>query len=105
MMTDDVTIPVDVAPVEIAQERRTPSPNQREVVFDIRDLAVTYGPTTAISAVSQTGPHCARSKLPIITKIPMKYPAKSPTVEARPSHRTTRIVAPRSDQNLERTAA
>ena len=39
MMTDDVTIPVDVAPVEIAQERKTPSPTQREVVFDIRDLA------------------------------------------------------------------
>ena len=37
MMTDDVTIPVDVAPVEIAQERKTPSPTQREVVFDIRD--------------------------------------------------------------------
>ena len=51
MMTDDVTIPVDVAPVEIAQERRTPSPTQREVVFDIRELAVTYGPTTAISGV------------------------------------------------------
>jgi phosphate transport system ATP-binding protein len=51
MMTDDVTIPVDVAPVEIAQERRTPSPTQREVVFDIRDLAVQYGPTTAISGV------------------------------------------------------
>jgi phosphate transport system ATP-binding protein len=52
MMTDDVTIPVDVAPVEIAQERRTPAPVQREVVFDIRDLAVTYGPTTAISGVN-----------------------------------------------------
>ena len=38
MMTDDVTIPVDVAPVEIAQERRAPAPAQREVVFDIRDL-------------------------------------------------------------------
>jgi phosphate transport system ATP-binding protein len=52
MMTDGVTIPVDVAPVEIAQERRTPAPVQREVVFDIRDLAVTYGPTTAISGVN-----------------------------------------------------
>jgi phosphate transport system ATP-binding protein len=51
-MTDDVTIPVDVAPVEIAQERRTPAPTQREVVFDIDDLAVTYGPTTAISGVN-----------------------------------------------------
>ena len=52
MMRDVVTIPVDVAPVEIAQERRTPAPVQREVVFDIRDLAVTYGPTTAISGVN-----------------------------------------------------
>src|SRR5215831_10052044 len=52
MMTDDVTIPVDVAPVEIAHERRTPAPMQREVVFDINDLAVTYGPTTAISGVN-----------------------------------------------------
>jgi phosphate transport system ATP-binding protein len=52
MMTDDVTIPVDVAPVEIAQERKTPSPTQREVVFDIRDLQVRYGPTTAISGVN-----------------------------------------------------
>jgi phosphate transport system ATP-binding protein len=52
MMTDDVTISVDVGPVEIAQERRTPAPLQREVVFDIDDLAVTYGPTTAISGVN-----------------------------------------------------
>ncbi len=52
MMTDDVTIPVDVAPVEIAQERRTPAPTQREIVFDIGDLGVTYGPTTAISGVN-----------------------------------------------------
>jgi len=50
-MTDDVTIPVDVAPVQIAQARRTPAPTQRDVVFDIRDLAVTYGQTTAISGV------------------------------------------------------
>ena len=52
MMTDDVTIPIDVGPVEIAQERRTPAPVQREVVFDINDLAVTYGQTTAISGVN-----------------------------------------------------
>jgi len=50
-MTDEVTIPVDVAPVEIAQERRTSAPTQRDVVFDIRNLAVTYGATTAISGV------------------------------------------------------
>jgi phosphate transport system ATP-binding protein len=53
MRTDDVTIPIDVAPVEIAQERKTPGPTQREVVFDIRDLKVTYGSaTTAISGVN-----------------------------------------------------
>jgi phosphate transport system ATP-binding protein len=53
MMSGDVTIPVDVAPVEIAQERKTPSPTQRDVVFDIRDLAVHYGSaTTAISRVN-----------------------------------------------------
>jgi len=52
MMTDDVTIPIDVAPVEIAHERRAPDTAQREVVFDVRDLAVTYGSTTAISGVN-----------------------------------------------------
>jgi len=50
-MTDDVTIPVDVAPVEIAQQRTTPPSTQRDVVFDIRQLTVTYGATTAISGV------------------------------------------------------
>jgi phosphate transport system ATP-binding protein len=50
-MTDHVTIPVDVAPVEIAQERTTPLSTQRDVVFDIRQLTVTYGATTAISGV------------------------------------------------------
>jgi phosphate transport system ATP-binding protein len=48
----DVTIPVDVAPVEIAQERKTPAPTQREVVFETRDLKATYGTTTAISGVN-----------------------------------------------------
>jgi phosphate transport system ATP-binding protein len=52
MMTDDVTIPIDVAPVEIAHERRAPEAVQREVVFDVRELAVRYGSTTAISGVS-----------------------------------------------------
>jgi phosphate transport system ATP-binding protein len=51
-MTDDVTIPVDVAPVEIAQERGAPDTAQREVVFDVRDLGVLYGSTTAISGVN-----------------------------------------------------
>jgi phosphate transport system ATP-binding protein len=52
MMTDDVTIPIDVGPVEIAQERGTPASAQREVVFDIRDLAASYGATTAVSGVN-----------------------------------------------------
>jgi phosphate transport system ATP-binding protein len=52
MTTRDVTIPVEVSPVEIAQERRAPAPAQREVVFEIRDLEVNYGPTTAISGVN-----------------------------------------------------
>jgi phosphate transport system ATP-binding protein len=46
-------MPVDVAPVEIAHERKAPAPTQREAVFDIRDLAVHYGSsTTAISGVN-----------------------------------------------------
>jgi phosphate transport system ATP-binding protein len=52
MTTDDVTIPVDVAPVEIAHERGAPELAQREVVFDVRDLTVTYGSTTAVSGVN-----------------------------------------------------
>jgi phosphate transport system ATP-binding protein len=52
MMTDNVTIPVEVGPVEIAQERKSEAPVRRDVVFDVRDLAVNYGPTTAISGVS-----------------------------------------------------
>jgi phosphate transport system ATP-binding protein len=52
MMTDNVTIPLDVGPVEIAQERQVPPPAQREVVFDINDLTVSYGPITAISGVN-----------------------------------------------------
>jgi phosphate transport system ATP-binding protein len=52
MMTDNVTIPVEVGPVEIAQERKSEAPAQRDVVFDVRDLAVNYGPTTAISGVN-----------------------------------------------------
>ncbi len=51
MTTRDVTIPVDVAPVEIAHERKAPAPAQREVVFDIRDLTVSYGTTTAVSGI------------------------------------------------------
>jgi phosphate transport system ATP-binding protein len=52
MRTDEATIPPDVGPVEIAQERKASAPTQRETVFDIRDLAVHYGPTTAVSGVS-----------------------------------------------------
>jgi phosphate transport system ATP-binding protein len=46
------TIPIDVAPVEIAQRRTTDMPAQREVVFDVQDLTVTYGGTTAVSGVN-----------------------------------------------------
>jgi phosphate transport system ATP-binding protein len=52
MMTDKVTIPLEVGPVEIAQPRKSEAPAQRDVVFDVRNLAVTYGPTTAISGVT-----------------------------------------------------
>jgi phosphate transport system ATP-binding protein len=52
MMTDKVTIPVEVGPVEIAQERKPEALAQRDVVFDVRDLEVNYGPTTAISGVT-----------------------------------------------------
>jgi phosphate transport system ATP-binding protein len=45
------TIRVDVAPVEIAQQRRTPLPELREVVFDVQGLTVSYGTATAISDV------------------------------------------------------
>jgi phosphate transport system ATP-binding protein len=51
-MASDVTMALDVAPVEIAQERKTPAPTQREVVFEIHDLKVTYATTTAISGVN-----------------------------------------------------
>jgi phosphate transport system ATP-binding protein len=47
----NVTIPVDVAPVEIAQQRKAPPPTQRDVVFDIDDLTVSYGSTAAIAGV------------------------------------------------------
>jgi phosphate transport system ATP-binding protein len=52
MKVDEVTIPVEVTPIEVAQERKTPASTQREAVFDIHDLAVTYGPVTAISGVN-----------------------------------------------------
>jgi phosphate transport system ATP-binding protein len=45
------TIPIDVAPVEIAQRQKTPLPAQREVVFHIQSLGVSYGPSAAISRV------------------------------------------------------
>jgi phosphate transport system ATP-binding protein len=51
MTTGTDTIPVNVAPVEIAQRQTTPLPAQREVVFDIHGLTVSYGTNTAISNV------------------------------------------------------
>ena len=51
------TIPIDVAPVEIAQRRTTSLPAQREVVFDIQDLTASYGTTAAITVLAgQTTP-------------------------------------------------
>jgi phosphate transport system ATP-binding protein len=44
------TIPIDVAPVEIAQ-RRQALPESREVVFDVQDLGVRYGMSAAITGV------------------------------------------------------
>jgi phosphate transport system ATP-binding protein len=52
MISRSDTIPVDVASVEIAQRREAPLPEHREVVFDIRDLAVRYGTATAVSGVN-----------------------------------------------------
>ena len=52
MISRSDTIPIDVAPVEIAQRREAPLPEQREVVFDIRDLTVRYGTATAVSGVN-----------------------------------------------------
>jgi len=42
-----------MGPVEIArEERKASAPVQREVVFDLRDLGVRYGTTTAVSGVN-----------------------------------------------------
>jgi phosphate transport system ATP-binding protein len=51
MTPPDVTIPVDVAPVEIAQERKAATPAKRDVVFHVDGLTVAYGSTVAISGV------------------------------------------------------
>ena len=41
-----------IAPIEIAQRERQPSPIQCSVVFDVRDLSVHYGKSQAIKDVS-----------------------------------------------------
>jgi phosphate transport system ATP-binding protein len=51
MINRSDTIPIDVAPVEIAQRRQAPLPENREVVFDIQALGAHYGTTTAVSNV------------------------------------------------------
>jgi len=51
MTPPDVTIPVDVAPVEIAQQRKEAAPAKRDVVFHVDSLTVAYGSTAAISGV------------------------------------------------------
>jgi phosphate transport system ATP-binding protein len=48
-MSDTIT---HVARVEIAQRDEPPAPTRQEVVFDIRNLTVRYGRTTAIRDVS-----------------------------------------------------
>jgi phosphate transport system ATP-binding protein len=52
MMSGNVTIPIDVAPVKIAQERKALLPSQRDVVFEIRNLTASYGTVAAISDVN-----------------------------------------------------
>jgi phosphate transport system ATP-binding protein len=52
MISGNVTIPIDVAPVKIAQERKAPLPSQRDVVFEIRNLTASYGAVAAISDVN-----------------------------------------------------
>jgi phosphate transport system ATP-binding protein len=51
VISGNVTIPIDVAPVKIAQERKAPLPSQRDVVFEIRNLTASYGTAPAISDV------------------------------------------------------
>lgn len=51
-MSGNVTIPTDVAPVKIAQERKALLPSQRDVVFEIRNLTASYGTVAAISDVN-----------------------------------------------------
>jgi phosphate transport system ATP-binding protein len=47
-----VTGSFTIAPViDVAQARQETHPSKREVVFDIRDLTVSYGPLTAIGGV------------------------------------------------------
>ena len=48
-MSDTIT---RVGRVEIAQREQAPAPTRQEVVFDIRNLTVRYGRTTAIRDVS-----------------------------------------------------
>jgi len=48
-MSDTIT---RVGRVEIAQREETPAPTRQQVVFDIRNLTVRYGHTTAIRDVS-----------------------------------------------------
>jgi phosphate transport system ATP-binding protein len=52
MSEGEVTMAVDVRPAEIIREREASGSEKRDVVFDIRDLRVTYGATTAISGVN-----------------------------------------------------
>src|SRR5438132_12038857 len=47
-MSETPRVPVEVAPIEVAREAEpVPPPERREVVFDIRDLSVSYGGNVA----------------------------------------------------------
>src|SRR5882672_271122 len=71
-----------------------------------RKIAVAaVAPMTPTTIVSQRGPQVARKPSMKIKKTARTLDAKYATIILRPSHITTRIVAPSKDQNLERTAA
>jgi phosphate transport system ATP-binding protein len=51
-MRETSAMPIDVSPVEVAQRGGAGASARRDVVFDIRDLTVSYGETVAFRDVS-----------------------------------------------------